>query len=587
MSHVNPAATSSSLYEGVQGLLKVHAERIPAAVAVAAPGRVPLTYGTFWSHLETVARDLRALGVSRYDRVAMVLPQGPDLATAFVSVCACATAAPLNPGYRASEFEFYLAALQAKALLIHAQVDSPARAVARARGIPVIELSPTLDAAAGIFTLAGARQGDTADDGFARSGDVALVLHTSGTTSRPKGVPLTHANLRASAQNISATLSLTERDRCLNLMPLFHIHGLVGGTLASIAAGSSLVCPPGFYAPQFLDWLDEFKPTWYTAVPAMHQAILKRARARTDFDARSLRLIRSSSASLPTRVMIELEDLFQVPVIEAYGMTEASHQIASNPLPPQAHKAGSVGRPTGTELAIMDEAGDLLPPGRIGEIVTRGANVMAGYEDDPTGSREVFTHGWFRTGDQGYQDEEGYFFITGRLKEMINRAGEKISPREVDDVLMSHPAVAQAVTFAVPHPILGEDVAAAVVLQEKVSAAEGEIQRFAARQLADFKVPRTIVIVDKIPETPTGKLRRVDLAETLGVKTFGPTGSHARADFEPPRTEIEKKLVAIWSEVLGVDPVGIRDNFYALGGDSILAAQIIARVRERMHVDLS
>jgi amino acid adenylation domain-containing protein len=590
MSYASNNAKDPSLLQDlcVRQLVKVQSERIPTAVAIAAPGRAPLTYGALWGHMETVAQELRVLGVARHDRVAMVLPQGPELATAFVAICACAITAPLNPGYRASEFEFYLAALHPKALLIQSQVDSPARTVARARGIPIIELSPVLDAAAGIFTLAGTRQRHAVDVGRARSGDVALVLHTSGTTSRPKRVPLTHTNLCASAQNIAATLALTEGDRCLNLMPLFHIHGLVGGTLVSMAAGASLVCPAGFYAPQLLDWLDEFRPTWYTAVPAMHQAILKQARTRRDFETgHPLRLIRSSSAPMPPRVMTELEDLFNVPVIEAYGMTEASHQIASNPLPPQARKPGSVGCATGTELAIIDESGDLLPPGRIGEIVTRGANVMAGYEDDPTGNRDVFTRGWFRTGDQGYRDEDGYFFITGRLKEMINRAGEKISPWEVDDVLLGHPAVTQAVTFAVADPILGEDVAAAVVLHEKGSASEKEIQEFAAERLADFKVPRKIVIIDRIPETPTGKLRRIDLAEKLGVKASGHIDSSARADYEPPRTEMEEKLVSIWSEVLGVDRVGIHDNFYALGGDSILAAQIIARLRERMNVDLS
>jgi oxalate---CoA ligase len=301
-------------------------------------------------------------------------------------------------------------------------------------------------------------------------------------------------------------------------VPLFHIHGLIAAVLSSLAAGASVICTSGFNALKFFAWLDEEKPSWYTAVPTMHQAILARAPRNGDIIARSkLRFIRSSSSSLPPQVLRELEDTFGVPVIESYGMTEASHQMASNPLPPGARRPGSVGLAAGPEVRIMDEAGRLLPPGEIGEVVIRGPNVTKGYENNPTANANAFANGWFRTGDQGVLDDEGYLTLTGRLKELINRGGEKISPREVDEILMDHPAVAQAVTFALPHDKLGEEVAAVVVVREGKEVGERELRDFCAKRLADFKVPRKVVFLAEIPKGATGKLQRIGLAEKLGL----------------------------------------------------------------------
>jgi amino acid adenylation domain-containing protein len=510
------------------------------------------------------------------------------MAVAFVAVSAGATIAPLNPAYRDSEFDFYLTDLRAQAVMVQAGVDSPARAVAQARGIPVVELFPLLEAEAGLFTLSGPQGLRAARSGFAQPGDVALVLHTSGTTSGPKLVPLTQANICTSAQNIQAALGLVETDRCLNIMPLFHIHGLVGATLSSLAAGASVVCTPGFYAPQFFEWTEEYHPTWYTAVPTMHQAILVRAESNSEVIARCpLRLIRSSSSALPPQVMAQLEEVFGVPVIESYGMTEASHQMASNPLPPRQRKPGSVGVAAGPEVTVMGEAGRLLPPGQVGEVVVRGGNVTLGYENNPEAKRSAFSGGWFRTGDQGYLDGEGYLFLTGRLKEIINRGGEKISPREVDEALQGHPAVAQAVAFAVPDPRLGEQVAAAVVLREHAAATEREIREFAAGRLADFKVPRRVLVVEELPKGPTGKVQRLGLAEKLGLTAFDEAGPEAQAAFVAARTPVEERLVDIWGEVLGLGQVGVHDNFFQLGGDSILATQVISRVRAALKVELS
>ena len=439
--------TDNSLYE----LLKNQSEKNPKGVAVLAPDRDSLTYAELLSHVDTTGKYLRSIGVERNDRVALVLPNGPEMATAFLAVAAVAASAPLNPSYRAADYEFYLSDLGAKALLIQADFESPAREVAQALGIMVIDLIPEMDRPAVVFHLAGSEVEPPNTVDFAQADDVALVLHTSGTTSRPKIVPLAHSNICATAGNIVATLKLTERDRCLNVMPLFHIHGLMAAVLSYIAAGASIVCTPGFQAAPFFSWLADYQPTWYTAVPTMHQAVLSGVEANRDVvAASSLRFIRSSSASLPPQVMTALEEAFRAPVIESYGMTEAAHQMTSNSLPPGQRKPGTVGQAAGPDVAIMDEAGEFLPVGLPGEIVIRGANVTAGYENNPEANATAFTNGWFRTGDQGVMDEEGFLTIVGRLKEMINRGGENIAPREIDEKLLSHPDVRRSPS---PSPI--------------------------------------------------------------------------------------------------------------------------------------
>ncbi len=500
--------------------------RQSAAVALAAPERAPLSYADLARLAETCRDHLNGRGIGRGDRVAIVLPNGPEMAAAFIAIGASATTCPLNPAYRAEEFAFYLDDLGAKALVLAAGSDSPAGDVARERGIEIIELASEKTAAAGSFSLGGGGGGSAIAaerPGPAEADDVALILHTSGTTSRPKIVPLTHANLLASAGHISATLSLGPEDRCLNVMPLFHIHGLIAAVLSSLYAGGSIFCSPGFNALRFMAWLKEAAPSWYTAVPTMHQAILARGQRQPEAaSAAKLRFVRSSSASLPPQTMQAVEALFGCPVIESYGMTEASHQMASNQLPPGLRKAGSVGRPAGPEVRLLVEDGSLTAaPGPVGEVVIRGPNVTAGYESNPKANAESFLQDdggpWFRTGDQGQFDEDGLLTITGRLKEIINRGGEKISPREVDEILLDHPAIAQAVTFAMPHDKLGEEVAAAVVLAEGEAVEERALKDFLAGRLADFKVPRRILFLEEIPKGATGKLQRIGLAQKLGL----------------------------------------------------------------------
>ncbi len=569
-------------------LLSCQASKNPDAVAIVAPGRALLTFGLLADLIHDTVDSLKAYGLKRNDRVAIVLPNGPEMAVAFIAVTTVAVSAPLNPAYQKSEFEFYLSDLKAGALITQSDL-SPAAAVARAQGIPVIELTASPELTAGSCMLAAEPFTSPARYRWPVPDDIALVLHTSSTTSKPKLVPLTHANIITSVLSIAKTLKLTAGDRCLNLMPLFHIHGLVGGLLSSLAAGASVVCPLGFYSNRVFEWIDEFSPTWYTAVPTMHQSILARASANADIiNRRPLRFIRSSSSVLPPQVKAQLEEAFAAPVIEAYGMTEASHQIASNPLPPEERKSGSVGKASGVELAIMDEEGGLLPVGTSGEIVIRGPNVTRGYEGSPEANQAAFVNTWFRTGDRGVLDEDGYLFIKGRIKEIINRGGEKISPIEVDEVLLSHPSIQEAVTFAVKDAHLGEDVAAAVVVKTGFSVSEREIRGFTAERLAYFKIPRIIVFLDELPKGPTGKIKRTGLAERLGlILKREPNTARAERDIVTPRSQTEQELARLFAETLGLDPISIHDNFFELGGDSIMATHIVALVRDSWNMELT
>ena len=562
-------------------LLKGLAESDGTAIAIDAPDRQALSYRRLLRQVEDTVRALSAAGLKRNDRVALVLPNGPEMAVAFLAVASGATCAPLNPAYTEEEFEFYISDLKARALIVASGIDSPARKVAQARQVPVIDLIPTIDAEAGIFALRSAEIATAHEISFSEPSDTALVLHTSGTTSRPKIVPLTQANICCSALNIAATLALTSKDCCLNVMPLFHIHGLIAAVLSSLTVGARVVCTPRFDPEEFFAWMDAFQPTWYTAAPTIHQAVLASAAAnRAIIARRPLRLIRSSSAALLKQVMDEMEEVFRTQVIEAYGMTEAAHQMASNPLAPLPRKPGSVGLPAGPEVAIMDEAGRLLPPGEIGEVAIRGPNVTKGYENNPQANQAAFADGWFRTGDQGRLDADGYLFLTGRLKEIINQGGEKIAPREVDEVFTRHPSVAQAVTFPVPHPTLGEAVAAAIVLKQGAQVTEDELRDFAAARLAEFKVPKQILMVDQIPKGPTGKLQRIGLADRLS----GLLARKREANFISATTSFENEVAEIWRQQLKVERVGMRDDFNALGGDSLSMATMIIQIEDRFKI---
>ena len=466
---------------------------------------IAVTYDALRTQVREVADALAAAGIGRDDRVAMAFPNGLPGIVCFLAASVAGTAAPLNPGYREEEFKFYLEDTNAKLLVLPPDGLDEAR---RAAGTNVPVAIADMDESGHVTLSAPSGASGGAGAATPSGDDVALVLHTSGSTGRPKRVPLKHANLCVSVANIIETYKLTADDVAMCVMPLFHVHGLVASTLSTLASGGTVVVPPKFNPLGFWRVVRDHGVTWFSAVPTMHQLLLAREKGAEKGDRGRLRFIRSCSAALAPDVMQAMETAFGVPVLEAYGMTEASHQMASNPLPPGARKAGSVGPGTGVRISIMDKEGHHLESGAHGEIVIQGPNVITGYENNPEANASSFTDGWFRTGDQGFVDGEGYLTLVARIKELINRGGEKISPREIDEALKSHPAVAEAVAFGTPHKVWGEEVAAAVVLRDGESAAEAELQAHCRAHLADFKCPKTIHITDTIPRTATGKIQR-------------------------------------------------------------------------------
>ncbi len=474
-----------------------------------------LTYGEFKKFNERLSRELSAQKLKNEDRVAVVLPNGPYMATAFFGISSYMSVAPLNPNYTLEEFEFYLNDLKPKFVLVEENSSNVVIRAAKNLQIPICELKVTKNSPLGTFQLF-----ENEENYIKPSSETeALVLHTSGTTSRPKIVPLTNKNIFSSAYNISKSLNLNNTDHCLNIMPLFHIHGLIAILAASISVGASVCTSNGFNALKFLELAKSQKITWYSGVPTMHQAILLRAE-KNKFSAKNLKLrfIRSSSASLPPAIFKKLKDTFETSIIEAYGMTEATHQMASNPLLPGIQKPGFVGLPAGPKICIMNEKNEVLENGQIGEICIKGDNVTKGYENNPEANKLSFTNEWFRTGDEGYFDEDGYLKISGRLKEIINKGGEKISPLEIDNVLMDFPYIDQAVCFGFEDRILGEDIGAVIKLKDKKNCSINDIKLYASKKLAKFKIPKKIFIVNEIPKGPTGKLQRIGLAKKFGLK---------------------------------------------------------------------
>ena len=474
-----------------------------------------LSYGEFKIFNEKISRQLAATNIINSDRAAIVLPNGPLMASSFLSISSYMSAAPLNPSYKQEEFEFYLDDLKPKFLLVEPNSKSLAVIAAKNLKIPVFEMKISDSQPLGTFELFDKETNYKNPNDY----DEALVLHTSGTTSRPKIVPLSNLNIFTSAVNISKSLKLTADDHCLNIMPLFHIHGLIAVLSASAKVGASVCASNGFNALKFLDLAETQNITWYSGVPTMHQAILLRAQKNSDKAKKlNLRFIRSSSASLPPAIFEQLNDIFQTPVIEAYGMTEATHQMASNPLPPAIQKPGLVGMPAGPEICIMNDKNEKLSQGEIGEICIKGDNVTNGYENNPEANKQSFINDWFRTGDEGFFDEDGYLKISGRLKEIINKGGEKISPLEVDNILMDFPPIDQALCFGYKDKMLGEDIAVAIKLKENKSCTEDDIKSYANEKLAKFKIPKKIFIVEDIPKGATGKLQRIGLAKKFGLE---------------------------------------------------------------------
>lgn len=554
----------------------------PGDIAIEAPGKKPMTYDDLRLQVRNTVDALHAMGYGPGERISPILPNGPEMAVAFLAVASAFTCVPLNPAYREKELEIYLSETKAGAVIAPSGAGTPATAAARSRGLPIITLTPEGDVA-GAFTLAGKKNKEGRGRAYARPGDTGMVLHTSGTTSRPKLVPLAQSSMVSAALNMARPLALTRADRCLNISPLYYVGGLLGSLMGTIATGGSVVCTPGFQPERFFDWVRAFRPSWYTSVPAIHRKVLELAREQ-QAAARSsgFRLIRSSASALPAPVIKGLEDLFGVPVIEAYGMTEAPHQIATNPLPPLPRKLGSVGKGVDVEIAVMDDHGNYMPPGSKGEIVIRGPGVMRGYENGPGANARAFSGGWFHTGDLGHLDEDGYLYVEARIKEVINRGGDKISPGEIEEALLSHPGVSEATVFSIPDPMLGENIGAAVVPREGETVAPVMLKRHVSGQLAYFKVPAHIWLVASIPRGPTGKVRRIGLYDRLGLS---PESAYVTdRDIIPCATPTEIALAGIWARVLGRDQIGRHDSFIDLGGDSLQATMVLSRVRDSFGV---
>jgi acyl-CoA synthetase (AMP-forming)/AMP-acid ligase II len=483
------------------------------ATQIALIGADPdrrVTYAGLREQIARLTNALVASGLEPGSRVAIILPNGPEFIVAFLAVAtARLTAAPFNEALVAE-----LAALWADAgirAVIAAAEDRATQQIASRIGLPLWSLSHD-DGRVRLDVPPRARN----TDGLPHAADIALFLHTSGTTSKPKGVPLTHGNLMSSIANIAEGYALTPTDCTLLVMPLFHVHGLIGATLSTLYSGGTVIAPNRFSASTFWPAAQAHRATWYSAVPTIHRTLLLRAEA--DAPARSgFRFIRSCSSALAPVLLEQMEDRFQAPVLEAYGMTEAAHQMATNPLPPAPHKAGSVGLGGRVEIAIIDDQGRILPQGSAGEVAIKGPNVMLGYDRNPSANAAAFVNGYLRTGDSGTLDADGYLSLIGRIKELINRAGEKISPPEIDAVLLAHPAVAEAASFGVPDDKYGEEVSAAVVLKSEASAED--LQAWCRDHLAAFKVPKVFQIVTELSKTATGKVQRSALTAEFARKT--------------------------------------------------------------------
>ena len=482
--------------------------------ALTSESNSKLSYGNLKSFINNISSQMAGNGISNKDRAAIVLPNGPFMASSFLAISSYMSAAPLNPSYKADEYEFYLKDLSPKIIIVEPNSKNNVVEVAKKLKIPICEIKIQKDSPSGLFDLFD----KTSKYSLPEENDEALVLHTSGTTSRPKIVPLTNKNIFSSAVNISKSLELSEIDHCLNIMPLFHIHGLIAILVASMKVGASVCASNGFNAMKFLELAKSEKITWYSGVPTMHQAILLRANKNLEL-AKSLKLrfLRSSSASLPPAVFEKLNDVFKCPVIEAYGMTEATHQMTSNPLPPKVQKPGFVGIPAGPDVCIMNDNDEILNQGKTGEVCIKGNNVTLGYDSNSEANKKSFSNGWFRTGDQGFFDQDGYLKISGRLKEIINKGGEKISPLEVDNILMDHPLIEQAVCFGYEDKMLGEEIAVAIIVKEGQNCTEIDIKNYAEEKLAKFKIPKKIFFVSEIPKGATGKLQRNVLAKNFGL----------------------------------------------------------------------
>jgi acyl-CoA synthetase (AMP-forming)/AMP-acid ligase II/thioesterase domain-containing protein/acyl carrier protein len=557
------------------------AQATPDAPAIIAEGRTPLTYRELVLQSDRIRERLNSMGFGRGDRIAIVGRSDAATAALITAVVTGATAMPMNPELSIAEFVVYLRDLKARAVAIDADLDTAARAAAAKIGLPVLEYERIGSDVAGMIDIRpGTVVGTATRPDPAEPDDLVLVLMTSGTTTNSKLIPITHRQLIIKADRYARALDIRPTDRLLNLMPLFHGHGLQGAVFTSYYTGGSFLMLPAFSADEFFRLISTQAPTWYTGSYTFHHAICQAAPDHAEELKKScLRVVRVGSGLLEAKIANELEGHLGALVLSNYSCTEVS-LICSAPLPPVPRRSGTVGRPLedGNEVAIMGPDKQLLPPGKRGEVVVRSADVFTGYENDPATNAECFVDGWYRTGDEGVFDDDGYLTLTGRIKDIINRGGEKITPLEVDGALKSHPDVADAMTFPIPHVTLGEEVAAAVIPAPGSDFTDEVLSKYLRGRLAPFKVPRRFVIVDKFPMGPTGKIPRRGLAEAFGLTAASAAARPERVPDDRPATPLEAKLQRLWTEVLRLDRVGLHEDFFMLGGDSLQAVELFLRI---------
>ena len=558
--------------------IKYFAQKYPNRVALETPARILITFKKLSTYIDNIILEMRHYHISKDDVILIVLPQGLEMVVALITAMTKAICVPLRPEYKYGEFCFYLSDLKPKLIITKHSASKTINRVANINNVPILNLR--LNKKNGLtvnhsLILKTKKSKNLRIN--SKPNDATLMLYTSGTTSRPKKVALTHGNIIASAINIKNALKLTNKDTYLNLMPLFHLHGIIT-TISSIYSGGKTICAPKFNDNLFYFWLDQLSPTYFSATSTIHMAILNKAQKNRSIIAKNkLRFIRSASSSLPSYVLRKLENTFKVPVIESYSMTEAG-QITSNPLPPRKRKPGSVGLPCGLELTIIDENKKKLSSSNIGEIAIKGKNAIKKYKNCKEANKVSFFDGWFRTGDLGHLDKDGYLFIDGRIKEIINRGGEKILPKEIDEILLKHPNVKQAVVFSIPHINLGEDVAAVVVLDKGKNTTEQTLIKFLRKKIADYKIPSRVLIVDEIPKSATGKINRMELYKKLE--------NLIKEKYIKPRNRIETALEKIWRDVLNIKRIGVEDNFFMIGGSSLNTVELINKINDYFSVDV-
>lgn len=552
----------------VRQLLFESIDRHAGRDAILSPNRRALTYKDLGEQIEAVAQALAAAGLSRGRRVAVALPHGAEFAVAVLATCCAVTCAPLNDQLTEEALVGLLAAMRIEALIVMADLETNATRAARRLSIPRIELLAAPGVTAGAFELAAQYERPAVAAEPPGLGDIALLTHTSGTTGRPKVMPFEHWRMGESARNRVELAAILPTDRCLAVVPFHSTVAIRRGLLPALLTGSAVICPQALDAATLVTLLDTMRPTQLLAPPVVQIAMAEEFERRSPPPPHCLRFVTSAFTALENGVRRRIERTFGVPVTESYGMAECG-SIADTPLAPRLAPSGSVGRAHTLDVAVVDDAGGFLDPGHPGEIVVRGPEVFSGYENDAEANRAAFREGWFRTGDAGRIDRDGFIYLVGRIKDLINRGGNKVSPTEVEDALRQHTAVAEAAAFAVPHPTLGEDVFAAVVPCDS-RLTEGELRRFVRSRLAPVRQPTRILLMERLPRGTLGKVSRLELA--------GLARRLAAADLLSPRPGIETMLARIFAEVLEVPAVGRSGNFFHLGGDSMRAVRALVQI---------